>query len=125
MDSGTFVGDIYYELGMEIMPESGLAGRIVIKMAWGYYRSSENLEGMKKCADYLKSDLSPEAKAISVEQGFNKLHAFSEAMQDDLGQKLLNEPAGIELLKRSIKPKVKESVKRLVKLIESEDFRSF
>jgi hypothetical protein len=125
MDAGTFAGDVYYELGMEIMTEYEIAGRIVIKMAWGYYRSAENLEGMRKCEEFLKGDLSPEAKAISVEQGFDKLYAFSEVMQDDLGQKLLNHPDGVKLLKMKIKPKIKESIANLVNFFESEEFRGF
>ncbi|MBW3002153.1 hypothetical protein KY338_03275 [Candidatus Woesearchaeota archaeon] len=125
MDAGTFVGDVYYELGMEIVPEYETAGRIVLKMAWGYYRSAENMEGMRQCEEFLKGDLSPEAKAISVEQGFDKLRAFSEVMQDDLGQKLLNHADGIRLLKMKIKPKVKESITNLIRFLDSEEFRGF
>lgn len=126
MDVGTFAGDIYYEVGMELMPEYEIVGRIAIKMAWGYYRSAENLEGMKNCEEFLKEDLSPEAKALAVEQGFDKLSRLRKLMEnDDLGKKLMNDSDGIKLLMMSIKPTVRESMDLVIKYLNSKEFRGF
>ncbi len=126
MDAGTLAGDIYYEIGMEIMPDYETVGRIAIKMAWGYYRSAENLEGMKNCEEFLKEDLNPEAKALAVEHGFDKLARFSAIMETDgLGQKLMNDSDGVKVLKLRIKPKVRESLDLVIKYLNSEEFRGF
>ena len=120
MDIGTVAGDIYYELGMELMPDHEIVGRIAIKVAWGYYRSAENLEGMKKCEEFLKDDLSSEAKALAVYQTFDKLNKFRESMEnDDMGKKLINDPDGIQLLKIKLKPVMRESFEDLIRFLES------
>ena len=120
MDIGTVAGDVYYGLGMELMPDHEIVGRIAIKVAWGFYRSAENLEGMKKCEEFLKDDLSSEAKALAIEQSFDKLGRFREVMEtESLGQKLMNDPDGPQLLKIKLKPVLRENFEDLIRFLES------
>ena len=90
MDVGTLTGDIYYESGLEIMPEHEELGRVAIHLAWGFYRDAEDVQGMKKCYDFLKDDLDSFAKNMVVEKCFENMRVFRDFIEiDDVLKRLL------------------------------------
>ena len=121
MDVGTLTGDIYYESGLEIMPEHEELGRVAIHLAWGFYRDAEDVQGMKKCYDFLKDDLDSFAKNMVVEKCFENMRVFRDFIEiDDVLKRLLDSTDGIILLKARIKPQVLRNLKEAEKYLESE-----
>ena len=115
-EPGTLIGRLYYDIGLDVIPRHKMVGRAVIKIAYGFFRDAEDVEGMTRCRQYLGEELDQFIKNKSFEDASSRLSDFRKVLENsDLTRRLMQDPDGIKLVEANLRTHLRKNVEDLIR----------